>query len=263
MRPDRPPSRPSSKENEINLRDSREPNDDLEALDINQPAQPSREARLQDRRERLRSSSQEGSAMTHQENKEEFQALQADDDESRRSTQDKKIKAPSGPRPPPRKAADLRDDDDDDSDGNLSDTNRRDHGRPLASTEIDDLRNAPLIVNLDDSDDDGDEMDFKVRNTRRDRLMIFLTRLRKEDTEVIRAMTNHLEMMELVHVLLVLQLNHKPNLTVLKSLIRVNQMALAKDPISSQTIGMMRTMSRSLRDARNRNRLINKEDRSQ
>lgn len=262
MRPDRPPSRPSSKENEVNRRDSREPNDDLEALDINQPAQPSREARLQDRRERLRSSSQEGSAMIHQENKEEFQALQADDDDGRRSTQDKKIKAPSGPRPPPRKAADLHDDDDD-SDGNLSDTNRKNHGRPLASTEIDDLRNAPLIVNLDDSDDDGDEMDFKVRNPRHNRLLIFLTRLKREDTEVIRVMTNHLEMMELVHVLLVLQLNHKPNLTVLKSLIHVNQMALEKDQISSLTIGMMRMTSQSLRDARNRNRLINKEDRSQ
>jgi hypothetical protein len=173
--PDRPPSRPSSKENEINRNTPREgrgyePNDELEALDINKPAQPSREARLQDRKERLRSSSQEGPASLHQENKEGFQDLEAEDHESRRTSQDKKIRAPSGPRPPPRKAADLHDDDDD-SDGNLSDTNRKDHSRPLASTEIDDLRNAPLIVNLDDSDDDEDEMDFKVRNT----LMVLLS----------------------------------------------------------------------------------------
>jgi hypothetical protein len=165
--PDKPPSRPSSKENEFNRNaptESRgyEPNDELEDLDINKPAQPSREARLQDRKERLRSSSQEGPVIPHQDNRHGFQELEtAEDFESKKSSQDKKIRAPSGPRPPPRKAADLRDDDDD-SDGNLSDTHRKDHSRPLASTEIDDLRNAPLIVNLDDSDDDGDEMDFKV-----------------------------------------------------------------------------------------------------
>jgi hypothetical protein len=77
-------------------------------------------------------------------------------------TQEKKIRAPSGPRPVPRKAADLHDDDDD-SDGNLSDSNRKDYSRPLASTEIDELRpGGSLMVNLDDSDDDGGEMDFKV-----------------------------------------------------------------------------------------------------
>jgi hypothetical protein len=76
-------------------------------------------------------------------------------------TQEKKIRAPSGPRPVPRKAADLHDDDD--SDGNLSDSNRKDYSRPLASTEIDELRpGGSLMVNLDDSDDDGGEMDFKV-----------------------------------------------------------------------------------------------------
>lgn len=166
VRSDRPSSRPSSNENESHYtkrRTSKEgldfdQGDDMEALDINKPAQPSREARLQDRKERLRSTSTEYQPQVQEEHKEASRNEDVETSESK--TQEKKIRAPSGPRPAPRKAADLQDDDD--SDGNLSDSNRKDFSRPLASTEIDDLRPGALTVNLDDSDDDGGEMDFKV-----------------------------------------------------------------------------------------------------
>ena len=59
----------------------------------------------------------------------------------------------------PRKAADAVDSDEESGD---SDSNRRGQQRPLASSEIDELRPGNLAVNLDDSDEDNVEMDFKV-----------------------------------------------------------------------------------------------------
>lgn len=146
------------------------------------------------------------------ESKEESKQHQEEDirDQQKAPAQDKKIKAPTGPRPTqPRKAADIRDDeDDDDSDGNASDSNRKE-SRPLASTEIDELRSGSLMVNLDDSDDDGGEVDFKVFSSLLSfvvslSLSIFI-RLKKEDMQV---MTNLRIMMVQDHVLHVHQLNH-------------------------------------------------------
>lgn len=114
---------------------------------------------MQDRKERLRSGSMENQPNAQEEHK-EAPKIDNPPEISESKTQDKKIRAPSGPRPAPRRAADLQDDDD--SDGNLSDSNRKDFSRPLASSEIDELRPGALTVNLDDSDDDGGEMDFKV-----------------------------------------------------------------------------------------------------
>ena len=131
--------------------------EELESLDITAPAQPSRESRLQERRDRLN----EGEV---KEGDEEDSAL--DDakhsDESAPRPSPKKAKAPAGP--PPRRAQDVMDSSDEDSTGGSRPTQR-----PLASSEIEELRAGAGGLSIfldDDSDEDGNVLiDIKVSRT--------------------------------------------------------------------------------------------------
>lgn len=147
-------SRPSSKESLSGAPVSQEHvgTEELESLDLNAPTQMTREALLRERQERLRSSQDEDK------DADDGRGVGAGEDKVDTGREVRKARAPAGP--PPRRARDLVDSDDDMG----ADCKRV--PSQLASSEIDDMRSRGLGINLDDSDDENMEMDFKAEKRR-------------------------------------------------------------------------------------------------
>jgi hypothetical protein len=122
---------------------------------------------MQERRDRQRDEDDEAKGYHDEEDAKDNEDSKQDDRASRvaptasTSPTKKPRAAPAGP--PPRRAQDVMDSDDDSAEG------KRQHTRPLASTEIDDMRaGGGLSINLDDdSDEDANVMvDIKAEKRR-------------------------------------------------------------------------------------------------